>query len=259
MAHFGENNIQVGAPMATLDEVLVPLYFLHRYQTEAASKSIGGLDYTYAVRGDGQLVTQIVSPAEQRRALKTVLQTIDPNTLTIPENILKLIPPRPPGYPRTPETFPAHTGLTFDPLAAAEAGADLTVSLILNPQRAARLVQYHAENGANPGLDEVIQALIGATWRAQPHAGLQAEVAKTIDYVVLTRLIGLAVDESAPPQVRGIASAAVERLKPNVTDAFAVELIGKFERNPKELTLPKLAEAPPGQPIGSDDDAVWPW
>lgn len=259
LSRFGENNIQVGSPMATLEEVLVPLYFLHRYQTEAASKSIGGLDYTYAVRGDGQLVTQIVSAAEQRRALKTVLQTIDPSTLTIPENVLKLIPPRPPGYPRTPETFPAHTGLTFDPLAAAEAGADLTVSLILNSQRAARLVQYHAENAANPGLDEVIQTLVAATWRAQPRTGLQAEVAKTVNYVVLMRLIGLAVDESASPQVRSIATSAVEHLKPSVTDAFAVDLIAKFERNPKELTLPKLAEAPPGQPIGSDDDAVWPW
>ncbi len=258
LSRFGENNIQPGAPMATLDEVLVPLYFLHRYQTEAASKSVGGLDYTYALRGDGQLTTQIVAPAEQRRAMKALLQTIDPSTLTIPESILKLIPPRPPGYPRTHETFPAHTGLTFDPLAGAEAAADMTVSLILNPQRAARLVQYHAENSANPGLDEVIQSLVTATWRAKPRMGLEAEVAKTVNYVVLTRLIALAVDESATPQVRSIASSAIARLKTSTTDAFALDLIAKFERNPKELALPKLAEAPAGQPIGSDYD-VWPW
>lgn len=258
LSHFGENNIQVGAPMATLDEVLVPLYFLHRYQTEAASKSVGGLDYTYAVRGDGQLTTQIVAAAEQRRALNALLQTIDPTTLVIPERILKLMPPRPPGYPRTRETFPAHTGLTFDPLAGAEAAADLTVSLILNPQRAARLLQYHAENPANPGLEEVVQTLVNATWHGKPRSGLEAEVAKTVNYVVLTRLIGLAVDDSAPPQVRSIASAAIQRLKPAATDAYAVELIAKFERNPKELELPKLAEAPPGQPIG-EDCSSWPW
>ncbi len=252
LSHFGENNIQVGAPMATLDEVLVPLYFLHRYQTEAASKSLGGLDYTYALRGDGQLTTQIVAPAEQRRALKALLQTIDPATLTIPENVLRLIPPRPPGYPRTRETFPADTGLTFDPLAGAEAAADLTVGLILNPQRAARLIQYHAENAANPGLDEVIQTLTTATWHAKPRTGLEAEVAKTVNYVVLTRLIGLAVDATAPPQVRGIAISAVTRLKGSTTDPFALDLIARFERNPKDLVLPKLAEPPPGQPIGED-------
>ena len=258
LSHFGENNIQIGAPMATLDEVLVPLYFLHRYQTEAASKSLGGLDYTYALRGDGQLTTQIVAPNEQRRALAALLQTIDPATLTISERILKLIPPRPPGYPRTAETFPAHTGLTFDPLAGAEAAADLTVSLILNPQRAARLVQYHAENPANPGLDEVIQTLVTATWHAKPRSGLEGEVAKTVNYVVLTRLVALATDESAPPQVRSIATSAVERLKQSTMDAFALNLIGNFERNPKQVELPKLAEPPPGQPIGEDYD-VWPW
>jgi hypothetical protein len=169
-----------------------------------------------------------------------------------------LIPPRPPGYPRTHETFPAHTGLTFDPLAGAEAAADMSVSLILNPQRAARLVQYHAENAANPGLDEVIQTLLAATWHAKSRTGLETEVAKTVNYVVLIRLLGLAVDETAPPQVRSTATAAVTRLKTSTTDAFALDLIAKFERNPKELTLPKLAEAPPGQPIGDDYDA-WPW
>jgi len=258
LSRFGENNIEPGAPMATLDEVLVPLYFLHRYQTEAASKSLGGLDYTYAVRGDGQLTTRIVSPAEQRRALRALLQTIDPATLTIPESILKLIPPRPPGYPRTHETFPSHTGVTFDPVAGAEAAADLTVSLILNSQRAARLVQYHAENAANPGLEEVIQTLLAATWHAKPRTGLEAEVAKTVNYVVLTRLIGLAVDDTATPQVRSIATASVERLKPAVSDAFALDLIARFERNPKDMVLPKLAEAPPGQPIGEDSNG-WPW
>jgi len=258
LSRFGENNIQVGAPMATLDEVLVPLYFLHRYQTEAASKSLGGLDYTYALRGDGQLTTQIVGPAEQRRALKALLQTIDPTTLTIPESVLKLIPPRPPGYPRTRETFPAHTGLTFDPLAAAEAASDMTVNLLLNPQRAARLIQYHAEKAENPSLSEVIQTLLAATWYAKPRTGLEAEVAETVNYVVLTRLLGLAADESATVQVRSTATSFISGLKGKPGYWLADDMIAKFERNPKEFVLPKLAEPPPGQPIGDDYDA-WPW
>lgn len=258
LSHFGENNIQVGAPMATLDEVLVPLYFLHRYQTEAAAKSLGGLDYTYAVRGDGQLTTQIVAAAEQRRALNALLETIDPRTLAIPERILKLIPPRPPGYPRTHETFPAHTGLTFDPLAGAEAASDMTVSLILNPERAARLVQYHAENSNNPSLDEVMHTLINATWGANPPSGLDGDVCMTVRYVVLTRLIALANDESATPQVRNAATVAVQNIKGHGATGFAADLIATFERNPKEVVLPKLAEPPPGQPIG-EDYSGWPW
>src|SRR5437660_4966652 len=41
LQRFGENNIREGAPMATLEDVLVPLYMYHRYQVEAAAKLIG--------------------------------------------------------------------------------------------------------------------------------------------------------------------------------------------------------------------------
>ena len=265
MSHFGENNIRMDTPMATLDEVLVPLYFLHRYQTEAASKVLGGNEYTYAVRGDGQPITKIVPGTEQRRALKVLLQTIDPGSLLIPERILNLIPPRPPGYPRTRETFPSQTGLTFDPFASAEAGADLTVSLILNSQRAARLVQYHSENSNSPGLREVIDTLMTATWRAKERTGMEREIAHTVDYVVLVRLMSLALDASAPPQVRAIATDKVNELKTYLTSShpdpdlkYALDLIAKFQRDPEDLELPKLAEAPPGQPIGDEED-FWPW
>src|SRR5271165_3217090 len=101
LARFGETNIETGTPMSTLDEVLVPLYFLCRYQTEAASKVLGGNEYTYALRGDGQPITKIVPAAEQRRALAALLETIKPDTLTLPDRILVLIPLRPPDYPRT--------------------------------------------------------------------------------------------------------------------------------------------------------------
>ncbi len=253
---FGENNIQVGAAMATLDEVLVPLYFLHRYQTEAASKVVGGNQYTYALRGDGQQITKIVPAAEQRRALKALLETISPANLTLSERILNLMPPRPPAYPRTEETFPARTGLTFDPLAGAEAAANLTVGLMLNPQRAARLVEYHARQTENPGLDEVIDTLLAATWQKPYGPGLDGQVAHRVNSVVLIRLMSLALDGTAPPSVRSIATRALEKVKAAAStgngDAFAIHLIETFQRTPEKLDLPKPLEPPPGQPIGED-------
>ena len=260
LSRFGENNIPLGAPVATLDEVLVPLYFYHRYETEAASKVVGGNEYTYAVRGDGEPITKIVPAAEQRRALQALLATIDPTALTIPERILNLLPPRPPGYPRTRETFPSRTGVTFDPISAAEAGADLTVSLILNPERAGRLIEYHSRNQDNPGLREVIDTLLKATWQAPERSGLEREVAHTVDYVVLTRLIGLAVDNSASDEVRSIASDEVRKIRTNGVDPdlqYAVDLINTFEHDPKSLQLPKPVEAPPGQPLGEDEEFTW--
>ena len=259
LSHFGENNITEGAPMAQLDEVLVPLYFLHRYQTEAASKSLGGNEYTYALRGDGERPTQIVAAAEQRRALKVLLKTIDAETLALPDRILNLIPPRPPGYPRTRETFPNQSGLTFDPIAGAQAAADLTIGLILNPQRAARLMEYHARDAANPGLEEVIESLMAATTRGAGKSGLQREVSEVVRLVALQKLIGLAVDANSSVAVRSVATAEIQKQKKLFSDPYSSSLIAKFEDDPKELNLPKAVEAPPGQPIGSDDYAFWPF
>ncbi|HEY3937043.1 MAG TPA: zinc-dependent metalloprotease, partial [Bryobacteraceae bacterium] len=199
LARFGENSIPIGTPLSELDETLVPIYFLHRYQTEAAGKVLGGLEYTYALRGDGQLVAKIVPPDAQRRALRALLDTLSPQTLTLPERILKLIPPHPPGYRRNRESFPSHTGLTFDPVAGAEAAADLTASLLFNPERAARLIEYHARNTANPGLDEVIAAVAAKTWFAPAPAGLAGEVKEAADLAVFRRLLALAADTKGAP------------------------------------------------------------
>ena len=100
---FGADVIKPGTPMSQIEETLVPLYLLHRYQTEAAAKLIGGLDYRYAVRGDNAMVTQMVEPVRQRKALAAVLQTLGPETLTLSPEFLSILPPNPPGYPRTVE------------------------------------------------------------------------------------------------------------------------------------------------------------
>ena len=54
MERFGEQAIQRGQPLALIEEVLVPLYLHHRYQVEAAASAVGGINYIYAMRGDGR-------------------------------------------------------------------------------------------------------------------------------------------------------------------------------------------------------------
>ncbi len=265
LERFGERNIREGAPLSSLEDVLVPLYLLHRYQTEAASKVLGGLDYTYALRGDGYKLPTVVPAAEQKRALDALLKTIEPATLEIPAKVLALIPPTADGFRRTREDFRSHTGLTFDPLGAAESAADLTARLILNPERAARLVQYHAQNPAIPGLAEVIDRLLGATWKAPALAGLQGEIRRTVNNVVLYHLMVLTNNAEATGQVRAIASAKLEALRKYAESAgakdelqqahlsWAGSQIKRYRENPKEIPVSKPVEAPPGQPIGCDD------
>src|SRR5215831_14438624 len=100
LKNFGENNIKAGAPMATLEEVLMPVYFFHRYQLEAAVKMIGGLNYRYALRGDGQPITELLTPEQETKALDAVLKTVHPGALSLPDSSLQLTPPGARGHAR---------------------------------------------------------------------------------------------------------------------------------------------------------------
>ncbi len=264
---FSEANIRPGEPMSSLEEVLVPLYLFHRYQTEAAVKLLGGLNYTYALRGDGQLVTEIVRAGDQRRALDALLRSILPDTLTLPEHILRIIPPRVYGSTRHRETFDIRTGLTLDPLAMAEMASDIVVGLVLHPARAARLIEHHARDEEQPSLDEVIGTLIDATWKTAPGADLAGEVHRTVNDVVLTNLMRLAADNRASPLVRAAADHRLGRLAVYLGSelrratggtaaqfADAVNRIHRFRENPADFDFPVRPNTPPGSPIGAMDD-----
>ena len=266
LRRFGENNIREGAPMATIEDVLVPIYMYHRYQVEAAAKVIGGQDYTFSLKGKGDRNPQIVAPEEQRRALVAVLETIKPEALILPESLLKLIPPRPVGYGRTREDFRIRTQPSFDALAPAEALADHVSNFLLNSERAARLVQFHARDTRNPGLVEVIDKILASTWKAPVATGYAGEIQHTVDMVILSDLMALASAERAPNQVRAIAELKLEQLKGWLSTQrtlsaddnhraflfYAGEQIKRFQDDPKKMNLTRPQDPPDGQPIGMD-------
>jgi hypothetical protein len=252
LARFGADNIPTGRPWSTLEDTLVPVYLLHRYQTEAAAKVLGGFNYTYALRGDGQTIVAPVPEESQARALDALLATISSSMLTLPPRILSLLPPPAFGFRRTREDFKGHTGLTFDPMAPVEAAANLTVSLILNPERAARLAEKPA---GTLDLAAVIRRLLKATWEK----GLGSDLTeRTVDSVVVYHLMALASNAAAPDQVRAIAFQELGRLRSTLESSnealasYTVARIKAFENNPREVDVPKPVEPPPGQPIGCD-------
>jgi hypothetical protein len=265
LARFGENAIRPDEPMSQLEDTLVPLYLLHRYQTEAAAKEIGGLDYRYSLRGDGQLVTKIVSADDQKKALDAVLKTLSPETLTLPESLLKIMPPRAFGYARTRESFTGHTGLTFDPEGAVESATASTLNLLFDPDRASRLVEYHARDAANPGLNQVIEAVFQATWKAPRAAGFGAETQRTTEAVVLEHLLDLAANHKASAEARAVARSEALSLRSwlagpaNVSPdektmrASAIARITSFEKEPEKFVPASDVAIPPGQPIGDDE------
>jgi hypothetical protein len=256
--------------MATLEDTLVPIFMLHRYQTEAASKLIGGMDYTFAVRGDGEVPTKIVAAEEQRRALKAVLTTLDPRALALPESLVKMIPPRPVMYPRGREDFKIRTSPAFDAVAPAEAFAQLAMGFLLNPQRAARLVEFHDRDAANPGLAEVIDQILAATHAGAGAAGYLGEIGRVVDNAALVNLMALANDTTTLPEVRAVASAELRLYKAKnsagagtlrsaddaaaVYFAFVAREIEQWEKDPTKVVVTVPAEAPDGPPIGDDED-----
>lgn len=264
LQNFGENNIREHEPYAMLEEVLVPVYFFHRYQVEATTKLIGGLNYRYALRGDGQLITEMIAPKVQDEALKAVLATLTPEQLGLPEKLIEMIPPRPLDYSRTREMIDIRTGLTFDPLGAAESAANMTVNLLFHPARAQRLVEYHSRDAEQPGFIKVVDETLASTWKTAHASGYDGEIQRVVDNVVLDNLMGLAANKNAGEQVKAICYLKINELKDwlkarvasQLDEAqkahyyFAISRIEQFQKVPADFELAVPLDPPAGSPIG---------
>ena len=261
--NLGENTIRPGVPTALIEEPLVPIYMYHRYAVEGASSMIAGQDFVYAMRGDGRTPTSWVSGEAQRKTIDVLSATLRPSELTIPKKILDLITPRPPGFGMHRELFPRTTGEGFDPVNPAAIAADVTIGFMLQPDRASRMVAQYAVDQALPGLGEVIDKLVKATFDATTSGTYEAEVRRATERVLVDRVMWLA---SAAPnaQVRAIASLKLQRLAARMRaevgrtegDVAAHTLLAAdikrfLERPTADLqkVIPASA-APPGAPIG---------
>ena len=273
LSNFGINNIREGTPFSSLEDVLVPLYLHHRYQVIACSKMLGGLEFRYALKNDGQPIVQIVGAKEQRRALNALLKTINIENLSIPENVLRLLPPRAFGYPRTRESFNVHTGVAFDALAAAEIASELTLEMILQYERAARLVEYHARDSNNPSLSEVINKVLNKTWYTDRKNGMYGEIQRVVDMVTLYNLMNLVSNKNSTNQVKAETMEKIVSLKKWLVQKqkrerntsllahykYATTIINKFEKDTSSITIDKPLSPPAGSPIGTDLNSWCNW
>lgn len=263
--NFGKENIKTGIPYASLEEVLVPIYFFHRYQMEATSKMLGGLDYRYALRGDGQFITKKVAGEEQLKALEALLKTIQPEALMLPETLLNILAPRAMGDRRSNETIKIRTNPVFDALGAAESLADMAIGFMLKPARVGRMVEFNARDKSQPGLETLIEKLLDATWKAKCENGYAGAVQKTTELVLLRHLMQLAVNPDASELVKSKIFYQLDKLKSTLENRsndilkeehrahfwYALKQIEKFQENPGEYKIPKSLTSPAGSPIGT--------
>ena len=261
--NFSRDNIPPGQPYTVLEDMFVPLYFYHRYQTEAVSKLIGGMDYNYAVRGGVNVSPKILEAKEQKKALQALIKTVQVEQLAIPEDKLELFPPRAFGYDRNRESFKSDLGLAFDPFGAAATASDMTFSLALHPERASRLMTQKSLEKGQLGLSEVISELIEATFGQSHKNSYHQEVQNRINEQLLESLYDLVADEQTYKGVRAVAASQLEGLANRLerseagedqeaVDRFLTKEIREVLKNPqkrKPRTAPKI---PDGSPIGTD-------
>lgn len=256
--NFSADNIRTGEPYSVLEDVFVPLYFLHRYQTEAAVKLIGGMDYDYLLKNYAGKAPEYLEASRQRQALKAVLTTLKSEQLAIPKEKLSLFPPRAMGYPRGRESFQTKTGVAFDALGAAATASGMTLDLLLHPERLNRLVQQQALDAKNLGVKEVLDELLRVTIKSSSKDDYHNEVQRMIQAETINRLMKLSLNNKLRPQVKGALRIAIVDFKDELekdSSPFAKELlyqIEQFEDDPEEFKPTSNApNIPDGSPIGS--------
>ncbi|HEX5581828.1 MAG TPA: zinc-dependent metalloprotease [Gemmatimonadaceae bacterium] len=264
MERFGLRNIAEGEPVALLQERFVPVYFMHRFAIGGLASAVGGMEYSFAMRGDGQQATRPVPADRQRAALAQLVALLAPSELAIPDTVVTLLAPRPYGHSGSVELFGSRTRPAFDELGAAHTLARMIVEPVLQPDRAGRLVAAELRAGNPLTLGETIDALVKATWgaatpRDPKHAALQRVTQRTVS----DALLRLAASEGAAPEVRALATyragelrADAERRARSGSDmvrAHWQSIARDIERWQKDGTLPKVEpmDAPPGDPFGN--------
>ncbi len=268
LERFGLASIREGRPLATLHEVLVPLYLHHRYQVEAVAKMVGGVQYGYALRGDTQPLPEVVPSVGQIAALNAMLATLSPEALRLPERIRRAIPPRPPGYAAHRELFASRTAPVFDPYMPAEVAATMTLDLLLRPERLARLAYQEDFDEELPGVSEILTRVSKVIWEKKvPEDPYDAELQRIVQGVWTDALLEAAEQSRLAPAVRARVTQHLRELhawlednpgsrRDHETVSHRSLLYDEIDRylfrlyRPDER--PPAVSAPPGSPIGTD-------
>ncbi|MGB3548714.1 MAG: zinc-dependent metalloprotease [Saprospiraceae bacterium] len=262
---FGPENIPAGMPLAALENVFVPVYLMHRYQVEAAAKTIGGVRYEYGARAaENEAAVTVVPLAEQRAALEALLETLRPGFLLVPQVVLQYLPPQPPGYDRDRENFKGNSGVIFDPTAAARASVDHTFTYLLNAERLNRLAEQAARDDnfdLHPSqLFEQIEDRLRS--RVSTKEELGTHLARMTQQRYAAHLMRLASDKDASFVVQAAALDGLQRLYYNigavgrnnsVMRAHYTGLrhqIDLYMADPNSVEIPAVTPLPDGSPIG---------
>ncbi|NGM50801.1 DUF5117 domain-containing protein [Caulobacter sp. 602-2] len=269
LSRFGLNSVPAGSPAADLRRALVPIYLFHRYQVEAAAKFVGGVDYGYAVVGDGREAAPATPAADQRRALAALVRTLDPTALDLPDPLLSLLSSGMSGSRDKAyaiEIFPTSGASVFDLPTAAETAADLPLSLLLTPARLNRLVEQKRRDAGQLDVTETVDALLAAVAPGGPQAdGRTGELRRRVRTRLIGDLVSVLDDKTLSPTAAAQIDAALLRYAKTLSgwkgQGAEADQAGRIARlltsgDRKALAAPRsgaVETLPPGMPIGGED------
>ena len=269
--NFSEYNVPKGTPNSVLEDVFVPLYFFHRYQTEATAKIIGGMDYNYSLVGDNQNEFHYLDKDTQLEALNSLVKSLSPSFLAIPKHKLKLFPPRAFGYPRTRESFKSNLGVAFDPFSVSETSADMTLGLILRPKRLNRLILQHSLDNSNLSLNDLYDYIFKRTILLKTNDvssindSYHEEVQHIVNVTLLKNIFKVINDSSTFSQVQNISNDYLSKIilellskkrkdyKLSKYSSLYIKMINDFYEDPEEYEIKDSLKIPDGSPIGTDN------
>jgi len=260
LGRFGTGALPAGEQLADLRRAFVPIWLLDRYQIEAAAKSIGGVDFPYAVNGE-PLTARTVPGATQWAALYGLLDTMRPADLTVPARLQPLLSSGAGGNSDRQidiEIIPTGGGPVFDPLKATEVGAVQTLNTLLAPQRLNRLETQHAADAAVPSPAQLTDLLLG---RVMAETG--TEVGRRVATTAVLGLARVQRDQTLSPTIALQLSGRLDRLADQLRRGRGADqdwanglaaLLKDREALEKAIADPaRLPRVPPGMPIGMDD------
>jgi len=249
-------NLEYGEAYDRIEDILVPIYMLHRYQIEAAAKAIGGLDYLYYVKNNNNYKVKPVDKDLQIKSLKSLLKVLSPENLVLPNNLINILTPRSFRNPRTRENFVSKTGVTFDYINASSSIINHTMNFLLNSERLNRVNQQNMFGKTILTLDDYLKTISNSIFNSRKMNEYELFLNNNTSSLFLDHLFTAFNNSNTDDLSKSIILSNIKYLliklqsNPSVHNDFLVNKIDQFIINPDKYIPVNKSKIPDGSPIG---------
>jgi hypothetical protein len=251
------DNLVDGESYDRIEDILVPIYMLHRYQIESAAKAIGGVDYLYFVKNKNNDKVKFVDSKLQKESLKSLLNVLNPKNLVLPNNLIQILSPRSFRNPRTRENFESNTGVTFDYINASSSIINHTFTFLMNPERINRIYQQNMFGENILMLDDYLTIISNSIFSNNRMSPYESSINKNTSSLFLDHLFLTFNNSNTNDLSKSVILSSImntkEKLSSNLNDynSFLVNKINGFIDNPDKYIPVEKTKIPDGSPIGN--------